>query len=58
MRFLLALSSRVLIMHHGKKIFEGLPSQVAEDPVVVETYLGKGTQKRLKTFFAEEEVRP
>ena len=55
MRFLLALSSRVLIMHHGKKIFEGLPNQVAEDPVVVETYLGEGTQKRLKTFFAEGE---
>lgn len=55
MRFLLALSSRVLIMHHGKKIFEGLPNQVAEDPVVVATYLGEGTQKRLNTFFAEGE---
>jgi ABC-type branched-subunit amino acid transport system ATPase component len=53
MRFLLALSSRVLIMHHGKKIFEGPPSRVAEDPIVVETYLGEGTQKRLKTLFAQ-----
>jgi ABC-type branched-subunit amino acid transport system ATPase component len=53
MRFLLVLSTRVLIMHHGRKIFEGLPNQVAEDPVVVETYLGAGAQKRLKTFFAE-----
>lgn len=58
MRFLLALSSRVLIMHHGKTVFEGLPSQVSEDPVVVETYLGEGAQKRLKTFFAKEEARP
>ncbi len=57
MRFLLALSSRVLIMHHGKKIFEGLPNEVAEDPVVVETYLGEGTRKRLKTFFSEGEVQ-
>lgn len=56
MRFLLALSSRVLIMHHGKKIFEGPPSGVAEDPVVVETYLGEGTRKRLKTFFADGEA--
>jgi branched-chain amino acid transport system ATP-binding protein len=58
MRFLLALSSRVLIMHHGKKIFEGPPQAVAEDPVVVETYLGEGTRKRLKTYFAEGEVQP
>jgi branched-chain amino acid transport system ATP-binding protein len=57
MRFLLALSSRVVIMHHGKKIFEGLPNEVAEDPVVVETYLGEGTRKRLKSFFGEGEVR-
>ncbi len=61
MRFLLALSSRVIIMHHGKVIFEGLPDQVAEDETVVETYLGAGTQARLKKFFAEKndaEVRP
>lgn len=57
MRFLLALSSRVLIMHHGKKIFEGSPSGVAEDPVVVETYLGEGTRKRLKSYFADGEAQ-
>lgn len=55
MRFLLALSSRVIIMHHGKVIFEGLPSKVAEDQTVVETYLGAGTQARLKKFFAESQ---
>ena len=58
MRFLLALSTRVLIMHHGAKIFEGLPQEVAEDPVVVETYLGEGTRKRLKSFFAEGGAHP
>lgn len=51
MRFLLALSDRVIIMHHGKVIFEGLPGQVAEDQTVVDTYLGESTRKRLKTFF-------
>ncbi|RWO87467.1 ABC transporter ATP-binding protein [Mesorhizobium sp.] len=54
MRFLLALSSRVIIMHHGKVIFEGRPDKVAEDQTVVETYLGQGTQKRLKKFFDEQ----
>jgi branched-chain amino acid transport system ATP-binding protein len=51
MRFLLALSSRVVIMHHGKLIFEGLPHEVADDETVVETYLGHGTRARLKKFF-------
>ncbi|MDX3929812.1 MAG: ABC transporter ATP-binding protein [Shinella sp.] len=58
MRFLLALSSRVIIMHHGKVIFEGPPDAVAEDRTVVETYLGEGTQKRLKKYFSEEGARP
>jgi branched-chain amino acid transport system ATP-binding protein len=52
MRFLLALSSRVVIMHHGKIIFEGSPHKVAEDETVVATYLGEGTRDRLKRHFA------
>lgn len=52
MRFLLALSSRVLIMHHGSLLFEGPPSQVAENDRVVEVYLGQGTRERLKKHFA------
>jgi len=51
MRFLLTLSTRVLIMHHGKLIFEGPPAGVAEDPRVVETYLGKGAAERLRSHF-------
>lgn len=51
MRFLLTLSSRVLIMHHGQLIFEGPPEAVAENETVVETYLGKGVAHRLKTHF-------
>ncbi|QOL80826.1 ABC transporter ATP-binding protein [Pseudooceanicola spongiae] len=53
MRFLLSLSSRVIIMHHGQVIFEGRPDQVAEDQTVVETYLGKGAAGRLKSHFSE-----
>ncbi len=44
MRFLLRLSDRVLIMHHGSKLFEGLPEQVSDDKEVVEVYLGKGSK--------------
>ncbi len=53
MRFLLQLSSRVVIMHHGQIIFQGAPEKVADDPVVVETYLGAGATGRLKRYFAE-----
>ncbi|WP_232830438.1 ABC transporter ATP-binding protein [Oceanicella sp. SM1341] len=52
MRFLLTLSTRVLIMHHGQIIFEGPPDRVAEDETVVETYLGQGAARRLKRHFA------
>ncbi|SFH63623.1 ABC transporter ATP-binding protein [Albimonas pacifica] len=53
MRFLLTLSTRVLIMHHGQIIFEGPPDRVAEDATVVETYLGQGAAGRLKKHFSE-----
>ena len=53
MRFLLQLSTRVVIMHHGQIIFEGPPGRVADDPTVVDTYLGAGATTRLKRYFAE-----
>ena len=56
MRFLLSLSTRVIIMHHGQVIFEGRPEQVAEDDRVVETYLGAGTAGRLKSHFPEADA--
>lgn len=51
MRFLLALSERVVIMHQGKTLFEGPPRGVAEDRKVAETYLGTATTARLKRFY-------
>ncbi|KQT63965.1 MULTISPECIES: ABC transporter ATP-binding protein [unclassified Aureimonas] len=56
MRFLVALSSRVVIMHHGKVIFEGPPAAVAEDATVVETYLGEGASRRMKSYFQGAEA--
>lgn len=54
MRFLVALSDRVLIMHHGQKIHEGLPKRLPKDRTVVEVYLGKGTAERLQHAIEEE----
>lgn len=50
MRFLVQLSDRVMIMHHGEKLFEGAPGSLVNDRAVVEVYLGKGASERLKSF--------
>jgi branched-chain amino acid transport system ATP-binding protein len=48
MRFLVQLSSRVMIMHHGEKIYEGSPEGLIRDATVVDVYLGSGTSSRLQ----------
>lgn len=47
MRFLVALSDRVMILHHGEKIFEGPPEGLVRDRKVVDVYLGEGASQRL-----------
>lgn len=42
MRFLTTLADRALIMHQGRIIFDGPPSQLADDATVREVYLGDG----------------
>ena len=41
MRALMRLSHRIVVLHHGRKIAEGAPDQVADDPIVVDAYFGK-----------------
>ena len=52
MRFLLRLSSRVLVMHHGEKIYEGDPAGLTRDATVVDVYLGAGASERLGAMLA------
>jgi branched-chain amino acid transport system ATP-binding protein len=41
MRAIMALSDNIVVLHHGEKIFEGPPRQVAINPAVVQAYLGE-----------------
>lgn len=54
MRFLVALSDRVMIMHHGSKIYEGSAEGLTKDKTVVEVYLGEGAARRLDHIIDEE----
>lgn len=53
MRFLVQLSDRVLIMHHGEKIYEGSASGLVRDKTVVDVYLGEGSSRRLQHMLEE-----
>jgi branched-chain amino acid transport system ATP-binding protein len=50
MRFLVQLSERVMIMHHGEKIYEGLPQGLVKDRTVIDVYLGEGASQRLSAL--------
>ena len=40
MRAVMALASRILVLHHGAAIAEGAPEQVVRDQAVIDSYLG------------------
>jgi branched-chain amino acid transport system ATP-binding protein len=46
MRAIMAICDRVLVLNFGKLLADGTPQQIANDPQVVEAYLGKSMEKR------------
>jgi len=41
MRAVMALAARIVVLHHGQVISEGMPQDVVRDPAVLECYLGE-----------------
>ena len=39
-RAVMALASRVLVLHHGATIAQGAPEAVVREPAVIASYLG------------------
>jgi ABC-type branched-subunit amino acid transport system ATPase component len=42
MKLVMGLSDRIVVLDHGRRIAEGAPAQIRQNPEVITAYLGRG----------------
>ena len=50
MQAVMSLADRIFVLAEGRIIAEGGPAQVADNPAVVEAYLGHGAAAKVKAI--------